>query len=352
MDLPFSTPPARLCLLRLSALGDICHTLPIVRAIQRAWPRTELTWIVGRIEHGLVHDVPGIEFIVFDKSQGLGAYAELRRQLRGRRFDALLHMQVALRASLASLCVASPIRLGFDRARARDFQWLFTNCTIAARPHEHVMDGLFGFAEALGIRERRLAWEIPIPAQAHEFAQQTLGDAPALVISPSASASERNWNTQGYAALADYAEQRYGMHVVLTGGPGAGEREVAHAIVEQARGRPLDLVGRTTLKQLLAIFARAKVVVAPDSGPIHMATAVGVPVIGLYACSNPERTGPYVGRELTVNEYPAAALEKYGRPADALSWGIRVRDRNAMNRIRVEQVIAMLDKALKRAWCR
>src|SRR5687768_9822152 len=105
MDLPFSTPPANLCLLRLSALGDICHTLPIVRTIQRAWPRTTLTWIIGQLEHGLVHDIPGIEFIVFDKSDGLRAYTDLRRRLHGRRFDVLLHMQVALRASLASLCV-------------------------------------------------------------------------------------------------------------------------------------------------------------------------------------------------------------------------------------------------------
>jgi heptosyltransferase I len=350
MDLPFSSSPANLCLLRLSALGDICHTLPIVRTIQRAWPQTRLTWIIGRLEHGLVHDIPGIEFIVFDKSEGLGAYAALRRQLRGRRFDALLHMQVALRASLASLCIASPIRLGFDRARAKDFQWLFTNRTITARPHEHVMDGLFGFTEALGIRERRLVWELPIPPDAREFVRQSLGtDAPILVISPCASASDRNWHVQGYAALADYAAQRHGMRVVLTGGPSSGEREIGRAIAERARCQPLDLVGRTSLKQLLAVFEHAKVVVAPDSGPAHMATAVGTPVIGLYACSNPARTGPYVSKDLVVNEYPAAAQQKYGRPPEQLPWGIRVRDRTAMNRISIEQVTAMLDKAIARA---
>lgn len=349
MDLPFPTPPSNLCLLRLSALGDICHTLPIVRTIQRAWPQTNVTWIIGRLEHGLVHDIPGIEFIVFDKSAGLRAYKDLHRRLRGRRFDALLHMQVALRASVASLCVPSAIRLGFDRARARDFQWLFVNRYIAAAPREHVMDGLFGFIDALGIRDRLLAWDIPIPTHAQEFAHQALGtDKPVLVISPCASASYRNWHVRGYTALTDYAVKRYGMRVVLTGGPGTYEREIARAIVEQSRTGPLDLTGQTTLKQLLAVFARAKAVVVPDSGPAHMATAVGVPVIGLYACSNPDRTGPYVSKELVVNEYPAAVQQKYGRPVEQLPWGIRVRDHGTMDRIGVDQVTAMLDKVMTR----
>src|SRR5579872_2052536 len=168
--------PGSLCVLRLSAVGDVCHTLPVVRTLQAAWPATRVTWIIGKLEAGLVGDIPGIEFIIFDKSKGLGAYRELRRTLRDRRFNLLLHMQMSLRASVASLCVHAPVKLGFDRQRAHDFQWLFTNKRIWYKPQQHVMDSLFGFSEALGIAERLLRWDIPIPPAAADFARQQIPD--------------------------------------------------------------------------------------------------------------------------------------------------------------------------------
>jgi len=138
--------------LRLSALGDVCHVLPVVRSIQDQWPGTRISWILGGLEHRLLGHIPGIEFIVFDKKAGLAGYRELRRRMAGRRFDALLHMQLALRASLAAAVVPARIKLGFDRTRAREAQWLFTTDRIEARSREHVLDSLFGFAERLGVR--------------------------------------------------------------------------------------------------------------------------------------------------------------------------------------------------------
>ncbi|HSE00477.1 MAG TPA: glycosyltransferase family 9 protein, partial [Burkholderiales bacterium] len=146
---PLIAPPESICVLRLSAIGDVCHTVPVVHALQRRWPAARITWVIGRMEASLVGDLPGVEFITYDKSGGLAAWRALRATLRHRRFDWLLHMQAALRASLVSLAISARTRLGFDRARARDFQWLFTNRKIEARPGEHVMDGLLGFAEAL-----------------------------------------------------------------------------------------------------------------------------------------------------------------------------------------------------------
>src|SRR5579859_1449405 len=178
--------PESLCVMRLSAVGDVCHTLPVVRTLQAAWPTTRITWIIGKLEPSLVEDIPGIEFIIFDKSRG--PYFQMRRALQGRRFDLLLHMQMSLRASVASLAVNAPIRLGFDRERAHDLQLLFTNRQIPHRDRQHVMDSLFGFSEALGIQEHLLRWDIPIPAAADAFAAgQIPPRQPTLIISPCAN---------------------------------------------------------------------------------------------------------------------------------------------------------------------
>ncbi|HEX5314571.1 MAG TPA: glycosyltransferase family 9 protein, partial [Gammaproteobacteria bacterium] len=298
--LDFSTPPASVCVLRLSALGDVCHALPVVNTLRAAWPATRFSWIVGRTEASLIGDIPDIEFLSFDKAAGWPAYRELRRRLAGRRFDLLLHMQLSLRASLASRAVRAPLRLGFDRERAHDWQWLFTNRRIAHVAREHVMDSFFGFARACGVSERRLEWNIPVPPAAAARAREFIPDGmPALLVSPCANARFRNWRNwpyERYGPVADYAAGTLGWRVIVTGGPSAAEREAARAIVAASRTGIVNLQGKTSLKELLALIARAQVIITPDSGPAHMATAVGTPVIGLYATTNPERAGPYLSQ--------------------------------------------------------
>lgn len=349
-------PPTSACILRLSAVGDVCHTLPVVRSLQAAWPETRFTWIIGRLEAGLVGDIPGIEFIIFDKSKGLGAYRELRRTLHARRFDLLLHMQMSLRASLASVfAVRAPVKLGFDRVRAHDYQWLFTNRRIPYRPRQHVMDSFFGFAETCGVTQRVLRWDIPIPAQAQAFAREQIPDnIPALVISPCANArfrNFRNWRAERYAAVADYAAEKLGLRVLLSGGPSQAERDYGNAILAAAHSRPVDLIGRTNLKQLLALLARATALISPDSGPVHMATAAGTPVIGLYAATNPDRAGPYLSQRWLVNRYPEAMLKFNRMDAEKAPWGTRVRDPRAMDLITVEDVTTKLDELMSARAC-
>jgi heptosyltransferase I len=350
MPLPFTSVPQQLCILRLSAVGDICHTVPVVRSIQRQWPETKLTWIISRLEASLVSDIPGIEFIIFDKARGLRTYGDLRHAMQGRRFDALLHMQISLRSSLASLMISAGIKLGFDKARAKDYQWLFSNARIAAKPRQHVMDGLFGFAEALGIADRPLRWDIPIPIEADTFARQYIpGQTATLVISPCSSnraRNWRNWHAEGYAAVADYATKNHGMQVILTGGPNQLEIDYGEKITALTKHKPVNLIGRTNLKQLLAILRYATVLISPDSGPAHLATTVGTPVIGLYATSNPDRSGPYLSRQWVVNKYPEALQAETGKHADEVAWGQRVRSPEAMARIGVGDITTKLDQLL------
>jgi heptosyltransferase I len=324
--------------------------VPVIRTLQNAWPACKITWIIGRLEAGLVGDLPGVEFIIFDKAKGWRAFGELRTVLKNRHFDVLLHMQVATRASLISLFVKAPLKLGFDKARAHDRQWLFTNQRIAPKPNQHVLDGFFGFMEALGIHQRQLRWDIPIPETAARFADRHLpADVPLLVINPCTSQRARNWRnwpTERYAAVADYAHEEHGMLTALTGGPNPRERQMAEGIIEQA-GHPLiDLVGRTSPKEMLTVLQRADIAISPDTGPAHMATAVGTPVIGLYATSNPLRTGPYLSQHYVVNKYPEALRKYSGKTVETAKWGERVRHPAAMELISVDDVKAMLDKVI------
>jgi heptosyltransferase I len=348
--LPLAEPPRSLCILRLSAIGDTCHVVPIVRTLQQAWPATQLTWIVGRAEARLMNLIDGVEFITVDKGTGLAARRALRAQLHGRRFDVLLHMQLALRASLIAQAVAADVKLGFDRARARELQWLFTNARIAANTREHVLDSFFGFPAALGIRERLLRWDVPLPPEARAYAARLIPDAqPTLVISPCSRHARRNWRIERYAALAAHAAGRHRMRVILAGGPSEAERRVAAAIVEAAKAAGtaiVDQTGQDTLPQLLALLARATVLLSPDSGPAHMATMVGTPVIGLYAATNPARSGPYLSGRWCVDAYARAARTFRGCEPDELPWGHKIEEPGVMDLIQVEEATARIDELL------
>lgn len=323
--------------------------MPVVRAIQRAWPQTELTWIVGRVEHQLLAGLDGVKFVILDKGRGLRGYADVRRQLRRRRFDALLHMHASMRANLASLMVAADVRIGMDRARAHDGQWLFCNRRISARPRQHVMDGLFEFARVLGLKPGEPRWDIPLSSDDRTFAGHHFdGSQPALIISPVSGQrlrNYRNWRAERYAAAADYASRQYGAKVLLCGGSTRLESDYGGEICRLARGGIVNLIGRTTLKQLLALLERATVLLCPDSGPAHMATAVGTPVVGLYATSNRHRTGPYLSQHLVADSYPQAVEQAFGKSVEEIRWGRRVRDPGAMDLISVADVTRKLDAA-------
>ncbi len=343
------TQPSSVCVLRLSAIGDTCHTVPVVRALQDAWPDTRITWIIGRTEHALLEGLEGVEFLILDKKAGLAGFKALRAQLRGRRFPVLLHMHASLRANTASLLVSAERRLGFDLARARDYQWLFANCRIPAVPEQHVMDGLLEFARTLGVATGQPRWDVPLPEPARAFASSVIGaGSPTLVISPCSGQrlrNYRNWDPQRYAIVADHAHRHYGARVILTGGRTALEAEYAAAIARHSTCRPVDLIGKTDLKELLAVLEQATVLLCPDSGPAHMATAVGTPVVGLYATSNPQRTGPYRSLHLVANRYPDAVRSEFNCEPEALRFGERVRNPEAMNLISTEDVIEKLAMA-------
>jgi heptosyltransferase I len=331
--------------LRLSALGDVTHVLPLVRTLQRAWPGLALTWVIGRGEHRLLEGLPGVEFIEYDKRSGVGGMRALRRQLAGRRFDALLQLQVAARANLLSAFIPARRRVGYDRARSKDLHGLFVNERIPARPGSHVLDAIGSFCEPLGLVQDRVEWHLPVPDEAHAWARAQWADdgMPALLISPCSSHALRNWRPERHAAVADHAIAR-GWRVVLCGGRSPLERDTTDAILAAMSGTALDLVGKDTLKQLPALLARADLVMTPDSGPMHIANAMGAKVLGLHAASNPARSGPYSDRSYCVDRYDDAARKYLGKPASALRWGTKVEVDGAMDLVTVDDAIAAFER--------
>jgi heptosyltransferase I len=337
--------PASICLLRTSAIGDVTHVVPLVRTLQQAWPQTSLTWIVGKLERKLVGDLPGVEFVTFDKGAGWAGIREVSAALRDRRFDALLQMQVALRSNILSLGIKARRRVGYDHARAKDLHGLVINERIPARSGEHVLDAIGSFCEPLGLKQTSVRWDIPIPDDAHAWvAEQLPGDQPTLLVSPTSSHSLRNWLPERYAAAMDHAASRK-WRVVLIGGPSANEREMADAVLAACRHRPLDLTGKDTLKKLMAMFCRTQLLLTPDSGPMHMANSVGMKVLGLHAASNPNRSGPYSDRRWCVDKYDAASRKYLGKPASEIPWGSKIERPGVMELIEVNDVIDRFEAA-------
>ncbi|WP_243039968.1 glycosyltransferase family 9 protein [Dyella sedimenti] len=331
--------PASICLLRTSAIGDVTHVVPLVRTLQAAWPQTELAWIVGKLERRLVGDLPGVNFVTFDKGAGLAGMRAVGAALRGQRFDALLQMQVALRSNLLSLFVRARRRIGYDSARAKDGHGLVVNERIPARTGEHVLDAMGSFCEPLGLKQTQVRWDIPIPEEDHAWAAGQLpGEHPTLLVSPTSSHVLRNWRPERYAAVMNHAAAK-GWRVVLVGGPSPLERTMADAVLAACRHAPLDLTGKDTLKKMLAMLKRAPMLLTPDSGPMHMANAVGCKVLGLHAASNPNRSGPYSDRRWCVDKYDEASRKYLGKPASEIPWGSKIERPGVMDLIGVDEVI-------------
>ena len=340
-----STIPQSLCLLRLSALGDVTHVVPLVRTLQRHWPQARLHWVIDKGGFKLLEGLEGVTFHTYDKKTGLAGMRALRAELPAEGFDALLQMQVALRANLLSAFIRARRRIGYDRRRSKDLHGLVINERIPDRPGIHVLDAIGSFCEPLGLKQTGVTWDLPVPADAHVWARaQWPTDAMrTLVISPCSSHERRNWYADRYAAVADHAAAQ-GWRIVLCGGRSDLERRTADAIIGAMRAPALDLVGKDTLKQLPALLARADLVMTPDSGPMHIANAMATAVLGLHAASNPLRSGPYSSVRYCVDRYDDAARRYRGKPASELKWGAKIEHDGVMALITVDDAIAAFER--------
>ena len=341
-------PPGSICILRLSAIGDVTHMIPVVHTLQKYWPSTKLTWVIGKNEAGLIKDFPGIEFIIFDKSNTFSSYLSLAKTMHKKLFDVLICAQVSLRANFISSLIPAKLKVGYDKARAKDLHTLFIDESISAAKEQHVLDSFFSFIEHIGLHERELSWNYNIPSEAYLFADQYIEKEKLnLIISPCSSHPKRNWSNERYAAVADYAIQSLHANVILCGGPSPLEKTAGLEIEKHMKSKAINLIGKDTLKIFLALLHRADILISPDSGPAHMATGTHTQVIGLHAASNPNRSGPYLSKDWCVDKYDIAAKKFKNKAANELKWGTKLEYDGVMDLISIEDVTMKLDQLTK-----
>jgi len=343
-DLNFSSPPQSICIVRLSAIGDVAHVIAVVNRLQTYWPHIKITWIIGKIEYQLVKNMPNIKFIIFDKNNNFGSYQLIYQALKNTKFDILLMLQAALRASVISLIVSANYKIGFDKARSRDAQWLFSNKRITGPERVHVVDAFFQFLSLLGIPDSPKTWDLTLDPQAIRYADDIIKKRACVVINPNSSVTRRNWSIEGYARIIDFITMTLDKQVILSGAPNPKEMAFNQAILNQctAQKNIIDLTAKTQLQELAAVIKQAELVIAPDTGPAHIATAVNTPVISLFADTNPKRARPYLSESWVVSEYEAALKSIHNTKVEEAKWGARSRQDGVMDLIHYQRVEDMV----------
>jgi heptosyltransferase I len=317
----------------MSAVGDAVHVLPVINALKRVNPQTRITWVLQPAPATLVRGHRSVdEIIIFDRSKGLMAFADIASELGKRRFDLVINLQVYFKAGIVTGATRASIKLGFDRARARDMNWLFTNRKISPHPVQHVQDQYFEFLAALGVSPEPVEWDLGPWPQEREWQRKFTAsiDRPIASIVVATSKPEKDWMPERWAEVSDALHEKFGMQVVLVGGRSERELAAERIVMERAKRKPRSELG-SGLRNLVSILDASALVLSPDTGPLHMTVALDRPVISLMGYTNPKRTGPY-------RRFRDLIIDAYGEPGE--DYPISMENRpGRMRRIETGHVI-------------
>lgn len=335
-------PPESICIVRLSALGDLLLALPAIQTLCDNLPETRITWLVERrFEPVVLHLAQRIELYPVDGPRTLAEYRRIRRDFAGRRFSVLLAMQAKLRSNLIYPLIQAERKIGFDARRARDGQGWFIDERIP-RADEHLADGFLAFVRQLGIDSKAEKWAPALNADALVWRREIIGEDPYVVLNPSASKAERSWPLQRQREfLHRLPETGWQGRVVITGNDSRLAAELAMAYPDS-----LNLAGNTSLPQLFALLAGARLLISPDSGPVHIARAYEVPVVGLYAVARSALCGPWQRSEYCIDVHDQALETLQHQDPCQADWHARVHDARAMALITVEKVLHQTKRIL------
>ena len=334
-----SPPPLdRIAIVMMSAAGDAVHVLPVINALKRHRPGCHITWILQPAPATLVQGHRSVdEILLFDRSRGWRAFADMRRALAHRAFDVVVNLQVYFKAGIVTALTRAPVKLGFDRSRARDMNWLFTNRKVPPHPNQHVQDQYFEFLRALGVPMDEPVWDLgPWPEEVpwqREFFRPFERPAVAMVVAT--SKPEKDWLPERWAEVSDALWHDFGLEAVIVGGRSDRELHAERVIMETAKRPPRSTLG-SGLRRLVSILDGSALAIAPDTGPLHMAVAIQRPVISLIGYTNPKRIGPY-------RRYHDLVVDAYGDPGE--EYGITMENRpGRMARIQVRDVLDKVER--------
>ena len=339
---PLSASPSprgrRICIVLMSAVGDVVHALPVVNALRRHEPESRISWVLHPGPATLVRGHPSVdEIITLDRRRGWRAFAELRRPLRDHRFDLTIALQDYFKAGIVTALTRAPERLGYDRARARDLSWIFTNRRIAAHPRAHIQDEFLEFAAALGVPAEPLEWRLgPWPEERVWQAElRARVGAPYAALVIGSSRPEKDWLPERWAELASALAADFGLRTVIAGGRSPREAATERAVLERAGASSVSALD-SGLRRLVGILDAAALTVSLDTGPLHIAVALERPVVSLMAYTNPARYGPY-------RRYQDLVVNAYGDP---MRGGVLATDRRPgrMARITVREVLEKVER--------
>ena len=320
-----------ICILRLSSIGDITHIIPIIKTIQHNLPKSDITWIIGKTEYPLVKNMKGVRFIIIDKSKTISSIINLKKEVKNRVFEILLHMQKSLRSRILSFFIKAKKRLGYKN--------------VSIPEESHVLDTFFYFLEEIGIKEKLLDWSLDFDHPSKEILKNK---KKYVVFNPFTSSRRfnyREWKLDNFRLVAKYLSDKYNLDSVMVGGN--SEYEITESRKIGSDNFIHNLVGKTNLQDLCNVIENCQFYIGPDSGTMHIASMFSKPTIGLFATSNPRRTGPYQNQKYIINKYNEALRIYMNTREGNVRWGTRVRNKNAMSLISVNHVIEMIDKIQK-----
>jgi len=326
----------RIGIMRLSALGDIIWMTPMIRRLLKYSDCWEIDLYIDKRFSSLLSGIERLNLIEVTKPNSFKSYVSLITEIRKTNYDLFLCAQANLRVNILYPFIRSKRKIGFDKKRGRDGHYLFVEESIPFRK-EHSLEAFLGFTDYLGIKSNDIAFDWDIPLADLNWAKSIVSDKKTVVIHPVASSKMRTWDEKNYAELAERLVQEDGYQIILTG---VGADQLQCLEVERKCGvKLINLAGKTSLKQLVSLFSQVEFVIAPDTGPIHLADGVGAKAIGLYVALPPSYTGPYNNQMNCVNAYPEAVKNYLGKDVTQVKWRKRLNEEEMMGLITVEQVL-------------
>jgi lipopolysaccharide heptosyltransferase II len=307
-------PPQRILFILLGAIGDVIRALPLLTRVRRAYPSTHIAWAVEPAAAPLLEYHPALnDVLLYQRSRGPRAFFPFLQYVRHQHFDLVLDLQRHLKSGIVSFWSGAPTRVGFHRHNTKEGNWLFNTHTIDAIPDFSLKLGQYlKFAEALGLPNDGVSFDLRLRPEEEQRVDTLLAETPRpfAAFFLGSRWPSRFWFPQATAEVAQALQQEYGMGVVLIGGQ--SEVTFAQQVCAATRGKLTNLCGQTTLRDLIGLFSRARLTMGPDSGPMHLAAATGVPVISLWGATSPIRSAPW-GSEAFVLQGPAACSPCYTR---------------------------------------